>query len=373
MKRFTVFLITVLALSALMAAAGVPLHSAGALAILPGISLVGVQDLFRPERVAQVILGTENYGTPVLDRFYPEGRRQAWDQVLVPRSKITSITRAVPIVLRGAPGVSIGGESGSFEFIEPQPIKTYDAISAAEYNNAALAGMESLQQWADGRTARHLTAHRFTTEALAAQSLSGQITFPIAASTGQIVDTYTISFGTPGTFQVSADWTNGTTTLAQIYGDLKAMRQQARRQGYNLSRVLVGVNVFAALLDKLVVAVNETRFQGRLQDDGGIRLGEFVLEQFDAEYYHPGGIGGTPAPGYVKVIGDDEVFMYDPNAPFTLLRVRLDNFKMPANPAPLGVIAEIAKDGSVMELFVESKPFPIPVPEATLITDVTSV
>lgn len=343
------------------------------LAILPAINLTGVAELFRPDRIAQVINATEAYGTPVMDRFYPENRRQYWGDVLVPRNKITDIVRAVPVVLRAAPGISLGGGSGTFEYLVPQPIKTRDAITAAEYNNAALAGMESLQQWANSRTARHLQTHRLTTEALAAQSLTGTITFPIANEAGVVVDTYTVGYGTNGTYTVTVDFTASATKISDIHKNLVAMRRQLTRAGYGASlQVLVGENIYAALLDKVIAVSNDTRIPARLQEDGGIRIGQFVLYPFDAEYYHPGGLGGSPAAGYTKVIGNDELMMYDAGAPWTFLRVKLDNFKLPADPAPLGVIPSVSEDGSSLSLYAESKPFPIPVPEAVIRTDATA-
>ena len=81
---------------------------------------------------------------------------------------------------------------------------------------------------------------------------------------------------------------------------------------------------------------------------------------------------GFAPPGYVEAIGSDEVLMYDQAAPWTLLRVKLDNFKLPAEPGPLGLITALSKDGKTIELFAESKPFPIPVPESTIRTDATT-
>ena len=315
---------------------------------------------------------TERYGTPVMDLFYPESRRQAWPMVLVPRQKITSITRAVPIVLRGAPGITLSHASGTFEYIEPHPVSTYDAVSAAEFNNAALAGAMAVQSWADERTRQHLQAHRLTTEALAAQSLTGTITYPIADQTGRVVDTYTVQFGTPGTFTVTKDWTDAGTTIQDIYKDLTAMRLQLERAGWNGTAVLCGVNIMAALLDKIEAIPNDQRTLARQQDDGAVRIAEFTLKSFTGQYYHPGGVGGTnPAPGYVEVIGVDEILMYAPPAPWTFLRVKLDNFRLPENPGPLGVITAVSKDGKTIEVFAESKPFPIPVPESTIRTDAT--
>ena len=353
---------------------GLSAKSIATLAIaFPGVNLTGVQELFRPSRIAQVILNTEAYGTPVMDLFYPESRRQAWPMVLVPRQKITAITRAVPIVLRGAPGITISHASGTFEYIEPHPVSTYDAVSAAEFNNAALVGMMGVEAWADDRTREHLQAHRLTTEALAAQSLSGTITYPIADQTGRVVDTYTVQFGAPGAFAVSADWTAAGTTLRQIYQDLVAMRLKLERAGWNGAAVLCGTTIMSAILDKIEAIPNDQRTVARQEDDGAVRFAEFVLRRFTGQYFHPGGPGGAnPAPGYASAIGADEVLMYDPSAPWTFLRVRLDNFKLPASPGPLGIISEVSKDGKTIELFAESKPFPIPVPEATIRTDATA-
>lgn len=339
--------------------------------IIPGVNLNGIAELFRPERIAQVIETTDDRGTPILDRFYPESRRRRWDQVLVPVETITQITKAVPLVLRGAPGVSITGPSAAYKWIEPQPIKTYDALSAVEFNNAALAGLQSMQQWADEKTRRHIAAHRLTTEALAAQSLSGTIAFPIASATGTIVDTMTVNFGTVGSYQVAADWTDAATTIYQVYLDLVEARRTRRQVGFNPNTVVAGKNILAALYAKIQAIANDTRVVARQEDDGGLRIGEFVVYGLDAEYYHPGGPGGTPTEGWTQVVGDDEVMMVDTGAPFTLLRVKLDNFKMPADPGPLGIITEVSKDGGVIELFAESKPFPVPVPQAIVRFDAT--
>lgn len=372
MKRFLPFL-GLLAI-ALFHCAGLLSATEGVtLALAPAISFTSLTELFRPSRVAQVIMASENYGTPVMDLFYPESRRSAWPDVMVPLSKITSVTRAVPVVLRGSPGITLPGSSGANRFILPQPIKTRDAVGATELNNASIGGMTNLQMWADERTARHLATHRLTTEALAAQSLTGTISFPIADETGVTIDTYTVAFGTVGSFTVTADWTNSGTALSTIYKNLVAMDRQLTRAGYSgRKEVLIGENIAAALTDKIQAVANDMRTSARVQDDGTIRINQFVLRPFVGEYYHPGGVGGSPAAGYTQVVGDDEVVMYDTTAPFTFLRVKLDNFKLPPNPAPLGVIPVLNEDGSAINLYAESKPFPIPVAEAMIRTDATA-
>src|SRR5690606_31371678 len=130
--------------------------------------------------------------------------------------------------------------------------------------NAQLAGLQSLQSWADERIVRHLQTHRLTTEGLAAQSLSGTVTWPIVDATGSIIDTYTIDFGNPETYTVQADWSSSSTTLGQIYEDLVAMRTQLRRKGYTGNMVDVGVKVFGYILDRVTAVTNDTRIPGRL-------------------------------------------------------------------------------------------------------------
>ena len=200
--------------------------------VLPAINLGDVQHLFRPERVAQVIVSTESYGTPVLDRFYPEARRSRWDSVLVPVHEIQRITRAVPLVRRGSPGVGVAGDAEKIQWIEPQPIKTFDGFTAAEYNNARLISSDSAQQLANRKTQRHVEIHRNTTEALAAQSLSGTVSFPIAGDTGQVIDMMDVVFGTVPGYVVMKDWTDPTTTLADVHADLREMKREMSRRGF---------------------------------------------------------------------------------------------------------------------------------------------
>lgn len=378
MKRFY----PILCVAAVLLA-GVMLHVWGLQAkslyvlavVFPGINLTGVSELFRPRRIAHRILTTEAYGTPVRDRFYPAARRMAWDATLVPREKVTDITRSVPMVMRGAPGISIRHESSTFEYFEPQPIKTYDAVTAAEYNNAALVSMRAMEQWSDMRIDKHIGSHRQTIEALCAMSLTGTVTYPIADQTGNIIDNYVVVYGTPGSYTVLVDWTDSGTTIGGIYKDLINMKLQLQRAGYNPRDVLVGLNISTAVHDKIEALPNDNRSGARKNDDGTFKVGEFNVVPFTEQYYHPGGPGGSPSAGYTASLGADEVLMYDAMAPWSLLRCKLDNFKMAGTGSTevgLGAVVELSKDGGAIELFFESKPFPIPVPESTIRTDATS-
>lgn len=329
---------------------------------LPRLNLNEVRQLFRPTRIAQRIETAPNYGTPVLDRYFPENTRRPWDEVLVPIEEVQRVTRGVPVVLRGAPGVTTTPAPHTVKWIEPQPIKTIDGFTAVAYNNARLLGGEAPQNLADRLIDAQIGIHRNSTEALAAQALSGSIVYPIAGGSGnQIIGLYEIQFGTPGTIDVGASWLLESTTIGNIHEDLEKARKHLARKSFNLDRVDVGSAIYAAVLNKVIAAgAGEGRFPARLREDGGIQIGKYVLTAFDGEYYHPGTPDGSVEAGYVSAIGANEVIATDSRAPWTLLRVRIDNFKGEPTPVPLHTIQELSKDGSQIELFFESKPLPLP-------------
>lgn len=333
--------------------------------LYPRINITEVRQLWSPQRVAQVITNRESYGTPVTDTYYPEARRQAWDDVTVPLSLITERTRAVPLVLRGAPGVTVPGDSGSISLIQPQPIKTVDGFTAADYNNRRLYGRATVEQFADRLTVRHTDIHRKTREALAAQSLTGRIDFPISGANGQVVDVFSLSFGAVHAWAPSVNWTAAGTTIGQIHRDLSDLRTERTRRGYRTDRIKIGRALFAALLDKVGAYANDGRVPARIAEDGSIQIGGFRLTEMAEQYDHPGLAdfgqpGGAVPAGFKDVIGENELIADDTAAGWTMLSVRLDNFKMAPNPGPLGTVVEMSPDGGQLDLYFESKPFPIP-------------
>jgi len=329
-------------------------------------NITEVQSLFRPERIAQVIENRESYGTPVTDTFYPERTRDYWDDVTVPVEEITRVTRAVPLVLRGAPGISVPGDGSGISLIRPQPIKTVDGMGAAEYNNRRLlpGGRQSVQNYADRISGRHVDIHRKTREALGAQSLTGRIDYPIADKAGTVVDVFSVKYGDVHAWTPSADWTLDATDISVVHLDLSNLKTARARRGYATTDIYVGRVVFAALIKKVNAISNDTRVPARVREDGGIQIGSFVLMEMAAQYDHPGLAdfgqpGGAVAAGFKDVIGDTELLAVDSGAPWRLLSVRLDQFGDQATSA-LSVIAAYADDMSQIDLFIESKPFFIP-------------
>lgn len=340
-------------------------------------NITQARELYRPARVAQRIVNRESYGTPVTDRFYPERTRDNWPDVMVPVEEITQNTLPVPLVLRGAPGLSVAGDSGQISAIFPQPFKTVDGISATAWRNRQLlAGREGLQADADRLMDRHIDIHRKSRESLAAQSLRGRVDYPIAGATGQIVDVFSVKYGDVHVWQPSVDWMAEATTPGVIRKDLSNLRTERARRGYATTGIDIGRDLFASIYDKLSALGNDSRVQANVDEPGTIVLGGFRLMEMAEQVYHPGIAdfgqpGGAVAAGYKDVLGPTELMATDENAPWRLLNVALDNFLLPDNPAPVGFILDMARDGSQIDVFAESKPFFVPPAPAISIGDAT--
>lgn len=346
------------------------------------VNINQVNRLFAPTQLARVATEERRVETPTMDRFFPERSRRNWDQPLVPVRLIQRITKAVPLVLRGAPGVALPNASRADKWIEPQPVSTYDAVGAVEFNNARMAdtlsggGTVSQQSWADEQTRWHLDTHRLTADALCAQALTGTISYPIADASGNIVAMFEVTFGAVKPFTVTADWTAGATTIGQIKKDLDRNYREMGRDNRMGGRVTVGEEVSASILDKVEALPNDSRTTARQQDDGTIRIGRHVITEHTAEYFHPGSLDGSIEEGYKAVIGPTEVLMDDAGADVRLLAVVLDNFKLTGNGLGnirFGILNEISESGKAINQYAESKPFPIPAVDSMRRGDATAV
>ena len=333
------------------------------------VNLNQVNRLFAPREIARVATEERRVETPTMDRFFPQSRRRDWNQPLIPLRLITRITKAVPLVLRGAPGVSLPNASRADKWIEPQDVSTFDAIGAVEFNNARMAdllaggGTESQQSWADEQSRHHLDTHRLTADALCAQSLTGQVSYPIADKTGRIVEMFVVTFGTVQPFVANYDWTAGATTIGDIKLDLDQNYRLQQRRNRMSSRVSVGSVAMAAVYDKLEVLPNDNRTNARQLDNGDVRIGRYTLTEHNVEYYHPGTPDDSIEAGYKQVVGPTEVLLDDPNADAALFAVVLDNFKLTGSGQAnirFGVLNEMSEDGRSINQYAFSKPFPVP-------------
>jgi len=145
--------------------------------------------LQNPKIVAEVIKTLPPIQTKVLDDVYTRKVNHPFPQIGI--KEVQDVTGAVPVVRRGAPGVPVSGGDASISFIEPQLIKITDSVTAVDANNLKSMGAQGYRAFMAQKLDILRRKIKATTEALAAQSLTGKISYPIRLENGSS-DTYEV-------------------------------------------------------------------------------------------------------------------------------------------------------------------------------------
>jgi len=148
--------------------------------------------LQNPKIVAEVIKTLPPIQTKVLDDVYTRKVTHPFPQIGI--KEVQDVAGAVPVVRRGAPGVPVSGGDASISYIEPQPIKVTDSVTAVDANNLKSMGAQGYRAFMAQKLDILRRKIKLTTEALAAQSLTGKISYPIRLENGQS-DTYEVTQG----------------------------------------------------------------------------------------------------------------------------------------------------------------------------------
>ena len=93
-----------------------------------------------PKIIAEVVKDLPPIHTKVLDEVYTRKVNHPFPQIGI--KEIQDVAGAVPVVRRGAPGVPVDGGSASISYIEPQPIKVTDSVTAVDANNLKSMGSQ---------------------------------------------------------------------------------------------------------------------------------------------------------------------------------------------------------------------------------------
>ena len=154
--------------------------------------MIELQKLLQnPKVIAEVVKSLPPVKTKVLDDVYTRKVNHPFPQIGI--KEVQDVAGAVPVVRRGAPGVPVSGRDSSITYIEPQPIKVNDSVTAADANNLKSMGAQGYRAFMAQKLDILRRKVKATTEALAAQSLTGKISYPIRLENGQN-DTYEVAY-----------------------------------------------------------------------------------------------------------------------------------------------------------------------------------
>jgi hypothetical protein len=301
--------------------------------------------------------------TPIMDMVYPESKRANYPRSIVAIKDLPKEVKNVPVIRRGTQAVPLADKKGA-EGYEPFPIEVSMTLTAADLNDLIAAGFTAnAEAEIDQKVDRMRRTTRATTEALAAQSLTGKIQYSVRGALADNSELYTADFGTTKTSTAAKKWDNGTVTLADIIKDCLAMGDKVKGNGFgNDLAILVNSAAFnliiAQILKQSTTALNLSVSKSAIDFPG------FTLHRFASTFYD------YKAKADVPVIPDGKVCAVALDAPHWLPYCAIDDIDAQLAPLPFFSKAVKIENPSAWELYGKSKPFPVPIVDAICWADI---
>ena len=292
--------------------------------------------------------------TPVIDNVFTTKKQHPLAQIGV--DYIKDLTETKPLVKRGAPGVPVGSGTDSVMYLEPHPVKVVEQITGKEANDLKVLGKD-YKSFVAQKLDRMRRVIRLTTEALSAQALRGQIQYPIYTENG-VLDTYIVDFTnggeiTPVNYTAPTRWTSAT-SVSTILDDLVNITEQMQQKGYGYNvRIWAGRTAFREVVRLAENVSAKSKVDVRIESRS-VNVAGFEIELMNAVVKLP---DGTTQ----KVVNDNEILVFDKDAPFTLYYLAIDDFDAGLRPEPMFVKAYKDQSRGTVIVQAESKPLPVPV------------
>lgn len=311
-----------------------------------------INSFFSRDALIRTLTDMPELSSPVLDSVYKAEKRRNHPLPTVAVSDLQQPITNIAISRRGSAPTPLYGDRGEITHIEPQPFRPSERLNGVEVNNFKLLDRSGVQLLINNKIDRLRRVIRASSEALAAQSLTGKISYPMIMEGG--FGTYEVDFGSPLSFTPSVLWDDsqvGIDDILETLIEMEAGIQETSRYGEGI-RFWAGKKAFMAL-SKLVQA-----FEGRSIiasfDEKSILIGGYRIELMNSAYVDPA--TGSP----VKAVAENKLLAVATDAPFELIYGVLDDLDSNLVSLPFFVKPVEDKRTSSIELVAESKPLPIP-------------
>ena len=317
---------------------------------------VDIRKYFTPAAVAMHLEALPELKTPIIDLIYTN--RPTHPLPVLGIDELAGVVSNVPVVRRGTAAYPLTGEGKKITYLEPQPVDVSSFLSAVDLNNLKLLDNRGVGQWAQNKVDTQRRAVRATTEAMACQSLTGKISYPMKTDSG--LTTYDVDFGATLSYTIAKKWDAADADIITILGDLIAMQTLMQgKSGYG-SRlvVLAGKKAFLAVA-RLALAIVADRNMGVTVSEGSIVLPGFTVVLASGGY-----VDLINNNAWVPAVADNNVIMVALDAPFMLFYCALDD--LDANLLPMPFYSKPIKvdNPSGYNIIGMSKPVPVPVVNA---------
>jgi len=314
------------------------------------------QNIGRLERLPEI-------KSPIMDLVYPESKRTNYPRSIVAPKDLPKEVKNVPVIMRGTQAVPLNDKKGATGY-EPFPIEVSMTLTAADLNDLIAAGFTSnAQAEIDQKVDRLRKTTHATTEALAAQSLTGKIKYPVRGALADNSELYTADFGVTKTHAVAKKWDNATITLADIIKDCLAMGDKACGNSYgNALSVLVNSEVFNLVI--ALILKSPTNILNLSANDNAINFPGFTMRRLASTYYDYSAKKDAP------VIPAKKACAIATDAPHWLPYCAIDDIDAQLAPLPFFSKAVKIENPSAWELYGKTKPFPVPIVDAICWADI---
>lgn len=269
----------------------------------------------------------------------------------------------VPVVRRGSQAYALNRGDTGFTFIEPQGFDLSHFLTAADIQNFKLLSSDSVQTQIENLLNDMLITIQTSTEALCAQSLSGQLRYPMKTELG--TEVYEVNYGAPQRYTPETMWDSVGAKVAHVYETISDMHAQLQSKGFGGSTVtMAGRRAFS----QLVALADDSKsniVQVKIVAENEVSVGGYTVVLENSVYKS---VGNTME----QSVAPNALCMVDKSAGHKLYYLALDDLESGLLPMPFFASQSVKTNPSGLEIVGRSKPLPAPVMNAICWADVLS-
>jgi len=328
-----------------------------------------LQRYFTPEAVGQLLKDSMPVRTPIWTRVFANTRMHPLAHIT--KRTVYETTGNVPLIKRGSASIGVHDGEEATELFEPQEIAINTVIKAKDLIDLHSTGNStSMEGWVAEKLSNMRDKVFNTIEALCCQAIRGSIDYATKIYEGDL-GKFKVDFGA---LIQSSSYTGfvgkwAAATLDEIFKDLSYLRNAITlktRYGRKIG-ILAGTNVYFTLMAKAVDTNTTSTIFMKIEEDK-LNLNGIIIENMGNAGYT-----NLNTNVYTKAIGDDEIYLFAEDAPFTMNYLAIDDIDSVVGPRLVArsfFPKQIKQDDpSGYKLIVKSKPFPMPVSIGSLIVD----
>ncbi len=295
---------------------------------------------------------------PIRDLIYGKGVQHPFASISL--ADLQRQLSNIPVVRRGTEAYALDSAKGTLVKIEPQGVEMSDFISAADLNDLSVIfaqhGEKAIKNYLETRINDMLIVTQKSIEALAAQSITGELAYPMKTDVG--TEPYVVEFGDTLKY-TPTDKLTSSSTVADLYLYLAKMHEAMQDKEYGDDVVtLAGAKAYALALN-IVSSSNQKTIAVQIGKLGELNVGGFIIMQQSGKYK---GFNGA----MTDKVDTNSFCMIDKNAAHKLYFLALDDIKAGNKPLPFFATHSIKDNPSGIDIIGRSKPLPAPIVSAII-------